>query len=191
MERQLRHPPAGTAAQWLESAAPDVLALQELKCTAEAFPVDAVADLGYEVAAHGDGRWNGVALLSRVGLDDVVRDLPGQPAFEGSVEPRAVGATCGGVRVWSLYVPNGREVGAPHYEYKLAWLAALRDTGEAELAARPGTPLALVGDFNIAPTDADVWDVSQFVGSTHVTPAERAALADLERPAWSRFTPGR
>lgn len=162
---------------WLAAAEPDVLCLQELKAPAADFPVEAVGALGYEVAAHGDGRWNGVAVLSRVGIADVVRDLPGQPAYEGSVEPRALGATCGALRVWSLYVPNGRTPEDPHYAYKLHWLDALRGTVAQELAA--GSPSAYLGDFNIAPTDADVYDRAAFEGSTHVTAPERARLAAL------------
>ncbi len=165
--------------EWLEIAQPDVLALQELKCTSADFPEMPVQALGYEVAAHGDGRWNGVALLSRVGLADIVRDLPGQPSYDGSIEPRAVGATCDGVRVWSVYVPNGREPEHDHYHYKLKWLTALRDTVVSEMAAAPDLPYAVIGDFNVAPTDTDVWDISLFAQSTHVTPPERAALADL------------
>ena len=164
---------------WLELHKPDVVALQELKCTTEAFPVDAVAALGYEVAALGDGRWNGVALLSRVGLTDVVRNLEGQPEFDRSVEPRAIGATCGGVRVWSVYVPNGREPDHAHYAYKLEWLAALKKTAEAELASGAGLPYAIIGDFNVAPTDDDVWDMADFQNATHVTAAERAAIDAL------------
>lgn len=165
--------------EWLETAQPDVLAIQELKCTTADFPEMPVQALGYEVAAHGDGRWNGVALLSRVGLTDVVRDLPGQPAYDGSIEPRAVGATCNGVRIWSVYVPNGREPDHDHYAYKLQWLSVLRDTAQAEMAANPTLPYAIIGDYNVAPTDDDVWDIAVFANSTHVTPAERAALADL------------
>ena len=165
---------------WLERESPDVVCLQELKCTTEAFPTEALNAAGYESAAHGDGRWNGVAIVSRVGLDDVTRDLPDQPAFDDVVEPRAIGATCGGVRVWSLYVPNGREPGHAHYSYKLQWLAALRDTAADEITARPGLPVAYLGDYNIAPTDADVYDIDAFAGSTHVTPEERATLSALE-----------
>jgi len=163
---------------WLASAQPDVLCLQELKVPTEQVPVHELEAAGYAVAARGDGRWNGVAILSRVGIEDVTYDLTDQPAWEGVVEPRAIAATCGGVRVWSLYVPNGRTVDDPHYAYKLEWLAALRGTAVAELA-RP-EPLAILGDFNVAPTDADVWDISQFTDSTHVTAAERAALSALE-----------
>ncbi|MFY1694550.1 MULTISPECIES: exodeoxyribonuclease III [unclassified Solwaraspora] len=159
---------------WLADSAPDVVCLQETKCPAAAFPTDAVAELGYAVAAHGDGRWNGVAVLSRVGLDEVRTGFVGEPGFPDP-EARAVSADCAGVRVWSVYVPNGRTLDSPHYQYKLAWLAGLRDA----LAAEAGPQLIVCGDFNVAPTDADVWDPAVFAGSTHVTPAERAALADL------------
>jgi exodeoxyribonuclease-3 len=162
---------------WLETAKPDVMCLQELKTTTEAFPHGEVSELGYEVAAYGAGRWNGVAVLSRVGLDDVQRGLVDEPAYEDAAEPRAIGATCDGVRVWSVYVPNGREPGHPHYEYKLRWLEALRATVVAESTG--GRPFALLGDFNIAPTDDDVWDISLFDGSTHVTEPERKALEVL------------
>ncbi|WAL63077.1 exodeoxyribonuclease III [Amycolatopsis cynarae] len=162
---------------WLGSAQPDVLCLQELKCATEAFPHGEVTALGYEVAAYGLGRWNGVAILSRVGLGDVRRGLLDEPAYENETEPRAIGATCGGVRVWSVYVPNGREPEHPHYAYKLRWLEALRATVVAETSAE--RPLAVLGDFNIAPTDDDVWDISLFEGATHVTDAERKALAVL------------
>ena len=168
---------------WLGQAQPDVVCLQELKTSVEQFPGDEIAALGYEAAVHGTGRWNGVGILSRVGLADVRRGLVDEPGFvpEDAMleahEPRAVGATCGGVRLWSLYVPNGREVGHPHYDYKLDWLDALTVTAREELASAPN--FALLGDFNIAPTDADVWDPALFATSTHVTPAERAKLADL------------
>lgn len=164
---------------WLESAQPDVLAMQELKCTDDAFPTLPIQALGYEVATLGTGRWNGVALISKVGLDDVTRGLVNQPQYEGADEPRAIGATCGGVRVWSVYVPNGREPGHDHYAYKLAWFKALAATAAGELAASPDQPFAIIGDYNVAPTDDDVWDIGVFADSTHVTPAERAALADL------------
>jgi exodeoxyribonuclease-3 len=164
---------------WLESTKPDVLCLQELKCTTEKFPHDEVGTLGYEVAAYGLGRWNGVAILSKVGIEAVTRGLIDEPRYEDAAEPRAIGATCGGVRVWSVYVPNGREVGHPHYAYKLQWLEALRGTVIAEAEAAPGLPFAVLGDFNIAPTDSDVWDITLFADSTHVTEPERKALAML------------
>ncbi|MEC3976688.1 exodeoxyribonuclease III [Amycolatopsis sp. H20-H5] len=162
---------------WLGSAQPDVLCLQELKGTTEAFPYDAVKELGYEAGAYGLGRWNGVAILSRVGLEDVTRGLVGEPQFDEAAEARAVGATCGGIRLWSVYVPNGREIENPHYAYKLEWLEALRTTVDAEIAA--DRPFAVLGDFNIAPTDSDVWNIEAFEDSTHVTKPERQALAVL------------
>jgi len=162
--------------EWLRDTAPDAVCLQETKCTADAFPHAQVGELGYEVAVHGAGRWNGVAVLSKVGLDDVVRGLASEPGYPDP-EARAVAATCGGVRLWSVYVPNGREPGHDHYAYKLAWLAALRETVAADLAAHPR--LAVLGDFNVAPTDDDVWNLAVFAASTHVTPPERAALEAL------------
>ena len=175
--------------EWLETAQPDVVALQELKCTTDAFPSMPIAAAGYESVAHGNGRWNGVAILSRVGLEDVTLDLTDQPAFDNVVETRAIGATCGGVRVWSLYVPNGREPDHPHYAYKLDWFRALENTARTEMAANPDLPYALIGDFNVAPEDSDVWDISLFSDSTHVTPAERAALADLRATGLSDVMP--
>lgn len=170
---------------WLEQTAPDVVCLQELKCSAATFPTGALADLGYRAAVAAEGRWNGVAVLSRVGLADVTVSLPGAPGYPDAtspVEARAVAATCGGLRVWSVYVPNGREPGHPHYLYKLEWLARLREAVAGEVndaTAGTGGGVAVCGDFNVAPTDADVWDVAAFVGATHITPAERDALAQL------------
>jgi exodeoxyribonuclease-3 len=177
--------------EWLAETKPDIVCLQETKVAAAYFPADEVGELGYEIAAHGDGRWNGVALLSSVGLEDVSLGFPGEPGYEGEPgesvlldepglrrpEARAVAANCGGIRVWSLYAPNGRTPGSAHYAYKLEWFAALRTALAAELSREPA--LVACGDFNVAPTDDDVWDPSVFVGSTHVTPAERQALADL------------
>jgi exodeoxyribonuclease-3 len=164
---------------WLEQAKPDVVCLQETKVGPDAFPADAVAALGYEVAQHGEGRWNGVAVLSRVGMADVAPGLPGDPGFPGpgTLEARTIAVTCGPVRVRSVYVPNGRTPDDPHYTYKLEWLAALRDACAAD--AGGDIPFAVLGDFNVAPTDDDVWDPAVFVNSTHVTPPERAALAAL------------
>ncbi|GAA4232594.1 exodeoxyribonuclease III [Actinomadura meridiana] len=177
---------------WLDENAPDVVCLQETKCRADQFPAAEVEELGYTAAVHGDGRWNGVAVLSRVGVDDVSMGFPGEPAYAGEPddqqltlaepvpqvpEARAIGVTCGGVRVWSLYAPNGRTPDSAHYRYKLEWFAALREALAAELAS--GTPLVACGDYNVAPTDDDVWDPAVFVDSTHVTPSERQALADL------------
>ena len=174
---------------WLEETAPDVVCLQETKVGADAFPSGEVIGLGYEIAAHGEGRWNGVAILSRAGLASVERGLPGDPGFPGpdTLEARTISATCGPVRVRSVYVPNGRTPEDPHYQYKLRWLAALRDAVAAD-AAGP-TPFALMGDFNVAPADDDVWDIAAFQGSTHVTPAERAALAELRAAGLSDVVP--
>jgi exodeoxyribonuclease III len=163
-------------AEWLEQAAPDVVCLQETKVAADAFPAEVVTPLGYEVAHHGEGRWNGVAIFSRVGLADIERGLPGDPGFPdaGTLEARTLSATCGPVRVRSVYVPNGRTPDDPHYRYKLSWLDALGQAVRTEAAGEQ--PFAVMGDFNIAPSDADVWDPAAFVGSTHVTLQERAAL---------------
>jgi exodeoxyribonuclease-3 len=159
--------------EWLDQAGPDVLCLQETKVAADGFPAAEVAALGYETAAYGQGRWNGVALLSRIGLEDVRNGFDGEPGFPDP-EARAISATCGGIRFTSVYVPNGRTPQDPHYAYKLAWFAALRDA----LAAQRG-PAVVAGDFNVAPTDDDVWDPEVFIGATHVTPPERDALAAL------------
>jgi exodeoxyribonuclease-3 len=163
--------------EWLERVRPDVVCLQETKCAEERFPRLELSGLGYEVASSGQGAWNGVALLSRTAIEDITVGLDGDGGWEGHVEARAIGATCAGRRVWSLYVPNGREPGHGHYDYKLRWLAALYDVAAAELGR--GLPLALCGDFNVAPADSDVWDPAAFAGSTHVTPPEREALARL------------
>lgn len=163
---------------WLADVQPDVLCLQETKAPDAGFPVKEVGELGYEAALHGNGRWNGVAILSRAGLDDVCRGFPGEPGFPDP-EARAISATCAGCRVWSVYVPNGRALDSPHLAYKLSWLAALRGALAAELSPGGRTRLAVCGDFNIAPHDDDVWDPAAFTGSTHVTPQERAALARL------------
>ncbi len=160
---------------FLERHDVDVLAVQETKAREDQLPVMGLQAMGYDVAAVGYDQWNGVAVISRVGLADVEIGFPGMPTWGDPVaaEARALGATCGGVRVWSLYVPNGRKPGDPHYVYKLDWLARLRE------AARDwvGTPTALVGDWNIAPQDEDVFDMTAFAKSTHVTPPEREAFA--------------
>jgi exodeoxyribonuclease III len=162
---------------WLDERRPDVVCLQETKLTDEAFGElldDELSERGYEVAVHGEAAWNGVAILSHVGLDDVVAGIPGGPGFPHQ-EARAVSATCGGIRVVSVYVPNGREPDSEHYRYKLAWLGALRDM----VAAGPEA-VVICGDVNIAPTDEDVFDPDAYVGETHVTAPERAALAELQ-----------
>ena len=193
---------ADRVAAFLQRHDVDVLALQETKCRDDQFPEMMFDALGYEVAHVGHSQWNGVAILSRVGIEDVEIGFPGQPYWSGGgagvtdqqTEARALGATCGGVRVWSLYVPNGRTLTDPHYTYKLEWLAALRATAGDWLAKDPEAQVALVGDWNIAPQDDDVWDMSAFAHSTHVSEPERAAFraivdagfADVVRP----FAPG-
>jgi len=162
---------------WLDQRRPDVVCLQETKLTDKAFEQllgEDLAGRGYALALHGEATWNGVAILSRIGLEDVVLGVPGAPGFPHA-EARAVSATCGGVRVHSVYVPNGRTPDSEHYHYKLAWLAALKATVGANLEST-----MVCGDMNIAPTDADVFDPKAYAGQTHVTPAERAALADLQ-----------
>jgi len=162
---------------WLDQRRPDVVCLQETKLADDALARllgDALDERGYELAAHGEAQWNGVAILSRVGLDDVVAGVANGPGFPHQ-EARAVAATCDGIRVHSVYVPNGREPDSDHYAYKLEWLAALRDV----LAAGPEAAV-VCGDMNIAPTDDDVFDPVAYIGQTHVTPREREALAELQ-----------
>ncbi len=171
---------------WLDQRAPDVVCLQETKVSDEAFGAllgDALVERGYEAAVHGEGRWNGVAILSRIGLGDVVTGMVGAPGFPHP-EARAVAATCGGVRVYSVYVPNGREVGSDHYQYKLEWMGALREALRGE-----GGEVMVCGDVNVAPADGDLFDPAAFVGHTHVTAAEREALRalglrDVVRERW-------
>ncbi|WP_431041545.1 exodeoxyribonuclease III [Streptomyces sp. P1-3] len=172
---------------WLETTGTDVLCIQETKCADDAFPYEPLRALGYEAAVNADGRWNGVAVISKVGLEDVVTGLPGGPAYEGAQEPRAVSATCGPARVWSVYVPNGREIGHPHYAYKLDWFQALKSAVAEDAAGE--RPFAVLGDYNVAPADEDVWDRSVFEGSTHVTDLERAALAGLREAGLSDVVP--
>lgn len=169
----------------------DVLAVQETKAREEQLPLMGLSSLGYDVAAVGHDQWNGVAVISRVGLDDVSTGFPCQPLWgePGVAEARALAATCGGVRVWSLYVPNGRKPGDPHYVYKLQWLAALREHARSMTG-----DVALVGDWNIAPQDEDVFDMAAYATSTHVTPPEREAFAGFLADGWDDvvrpFTPG-
>jgi len=162
--------------EWLAYARPDVLCMQETKLADSAFPAMAFSALGYESAHWGEGRWNGVAILSRVGLHDVSAGFADRAPDE-TAEARLLWATCGGVRVGSVYVPNGRMVGTDHYEAKLAWLERLRL--ELENTADPTANLAICGDFNVAPTDQDVWDPSKLHGGTHVSAPEREAVAAM------------
>ena len=161
---------------WLDERRPDVVCLQETKLTDAAFTELLGAQLaarGYTFAVLGQARWNGVAILSRIGLDHMRTGLPDEPGFP-EPEARTISALCGGIRIRSVYVPNGRAPGSDHYRYKLAWLAALRDAVAADSAET-----LVCGDMNIAPTDADVFDPAAYIGQTHVTPPERAALAEI------------
>ena len=187
----------GRVVDWLVREDIDVLAMQEIKCRPDQFPLAAFEQAGYQVEIHGLNQWNGVAFASRHEMTDVATSFAGMPGFgkpvkgqeavqgEGSnglpLEARALGVTVGDLRLWSLYVPNGRSLDDPHYSYKLRWLEALRESTAAEIAADPALPLALVGDFNIIPFDDDNGDPDIVVGrSTHVSPEERAAFFALE-----------
>ena len=163
--------------EWIAAQEPDVLCMQETKLADDKFPAEAFAELGYETVHHGDGRWNGVAIISRLGVDDPVRGFDSEEDDHGC---RIVAATCGGVRVHSVYVPNGRSLDNEFYEIKLQWLARLRTM--LDEAYKPGDSVAICGDFNVAPDDGDVWDPAHFVGQTHVSEPERAALRQVE--AW-------
>ncbi|MGQ4532136.1 exodeoxyribonuclease III [Dermabacteraceae bacterium P13138] len=180
---------------FLERQNIDALALQEIKCKPAQFPTAPLEEAGYEVAAHGLNQWNGVAIISRIGLEDVRQEIPGLPQWgEPAVtEARLLSARVGGadgLTLTSMYVPNGREIDHPHYSYKLEWLAAVREHAAATLAADPQARAVLCGDFNVAPEDYDVWDMGFFAGKTHVTQPERDAFraitetgfADLVRP---------
>ena len=160
---------------WLSEVQPDVVCLQETKLADDAFPALAFQSLGYESAHFGQGQWNGVAILSKLGIADVVANFA--PGIEPDPDARVLTATCGGVRVVCCYVPNGRALGDPHYEYKLTWLERLHRHLSAVSA--PADPLGVTGDFNIAPTDVDVYDPQRFLGATHVSEPERERLQAL------------
>ena len=196
----------GRVVDWLQREDIDVLAMQEIKCRPDQFPVEAFEQAGYHLEINGLNQWNGVAFASRHEMTDVAHGFDGMPGFgkpikgqEGvqgtgpnglPLEARALGVTVGDLRLWSLYVPNGRSLDDPHLEYKLEWLAALQSNTEAWLDEDPDLPLALMGDWNIAPLDADMGDPSFVQGrSTHVSPVERAAfesfapfVSDVVRP---------
>lgn len=162
--------------EWIADVRPDVLCLQETKMAEDAFPHLAFEQLGYECVHHGQGQWNGVAIVSRVGLDDPVRGFA--DGAEADPEARLVTATCGGIRVSSVYVPNGRSLDDPHYAYKLAWMKRL--LAHLDVNESSGADVIVTGDFNIAPDDRDVYDPAKFVGATHVSDAERDSLRALE-----------
>ena len=189
---------SGRIVDWMEREDIDVLAMQEIKCKPEQFPSQAFEDAGYDLAIHGLSQWNGVAFASREPMTDVVTSFPNMPGFQkGAVGPdqpleaRALGVTVNDLRLWSLYVPNGRALGDPHYDYKLAWLKALETHAAEELSRHPALALAMMGDWNVAPRDEDMGDPSFVPGvSTHISPLEReafdafeaAGLADVVRP---------
>ena len=162
---------------WLEECQPDILCMQETKLADSAFPALTFSGLGYDGVHHGEGRWNGVAILSRVGLEAPAFGFAPDDDIMGD-EARIVSATCGGIRVATVYVPNGRSLDHEQYQFKLDWLARLRD--HLADACEPTAPVLVCGDFNIAPDDRDVWDPNAVHGATHVSEPERAALADLE-----------
>lgn len=198
---------------WIERSDVDVLAMQETKCKDSQFPYERFAEIGYEVAHFGLSQWNGVAIASRIGLEDVQTGFPGMPGFakdpeaEQAAEARAISAVIGGksgdgagggdggtggsgVRVWSLYVPNGRELTDRHYTYKLDWLGALRDYAQKEVTDDAGVQIALVGDWNVAPQDDDVWDMDFFEGKTHVSQPERDAFSAFAAAGYEEITRG-
>ena len=171
----------GRVVDWLQRADIDVLAMQEIKCKPEQFPMKQFEDAGYHVVLHGLNQWNGVAFASKMPAEDVEIGFAGMPGFgpELAQEARAIGATFNGIRLWSLYIPNGRTLDDPHYDYKLEWLDRLASV-TSEWVENP-EPLALMGDFNIAPLDSDVWDMDAFIGQTHVSEPERQAFEAFEQ----------
>lgn len=172
---------------WLSREEIDVVAMQEIKCKESQFPFAQFEDAGYEVQLHGLNQWNGVAFASRLPMEEVQIGFPSAPGFgkpndDGSLplEARALAVTVDGVRLWSLYVPNGRDLENPHYTYKLDWLSKLASDTRTWMAENPTTPLALMGDWNVAPLDSDVWPTWPFGTTTHTSEPERAAFAEFE-----------
>ena len=155
--------------------------MQEIKCKPDQFPYKAFEDAGYQITMHGLNQWNGVAFASKIPAEDIEIGFSGMPEFKEVQEARAIAATFDGIRLWSLYVPNGRTLDDPHFPYKLEWLDRLAAVTAETLENEPDVPLALMGDFNIAPLDTDVWDINFFAGSTHVTPEERQAFEAFEQ----------
>jgi len=173
----------GRVVDWLQASNTDVLAMQEIKCKPEQFPMQAFHDAGYEVTLHGLNQWNGVAFAHKMTAEDVEIGFSEMPGFgpELAQEARAIGATFDGVRLWSLYIPNGRTLDDPHYTYKLEWLDRLAANAAEWIEHEPEQPLALMGDFNIAPFDTDVWNIDDFAGATHVSAPERQAFEAFEQ----------
>jgi exodeoxyribonuclease-3 len=155
--------------------------MQEIKCKPDQFPYKPFEDAGYQITMHGLNQWNGVAFASKIPAEDIEIGFFGMPEFKEAQEARAISATFDGIRLWSLYVPNGRTLDDPHFQYKLEWLDRLAAVTAETLESEPELPLALMGDFNIAPLDTDVWDINFFAGSTHVTPQERQAFEAFEQ----------
>ena len=155
--------------------------MQEIKCKPDQFPYKPFEDAGYQITMHGLNQWNGVAFASKIPAEDIEIGFSGMPEFKDAQEARAIAATFDGIRLWSLYVPNGRTLDDPHFPYKLEWLDRLAAVTAETLENEPDLPLALMGDFNIAPLDTDVWDINFFAGSTHVTPEERQAFEAFEQ----------
>jgi exodeoxyribonuclease-3 len=167
---------------WLARSGIDILAMQETKANADQFPAARFEALGYECAHFGFNQWNGVAILSRVGLADVQHGFDGMPSYGDSSVPeaRAISASCDGIRIWSVYAPNGRHIADPHMDFKIEWLTVLRDRAAQWLADDPGRQVALMGDWNIAPRDEDVWSMEFYIDKSHVSPRERAAFHAIE-----------
>ena len=171
----------GRVTDWLVRSNCDVLAMQEIKCKPDQFPYEAFESIGYKITMHGLNQWNGVAFASKIEAEDVEIGFTGMPPFKDVEEARAITATFDGVRLSSLYIPNGRTLDDPHYTYKLEWLEALAATTAELVYHEPELPLALMGDFNIAPLDTDVWNINDFEGATHVSKPERQAFEAFEQ----------
>ena len=178
---------AARVVDWLSREDIDVLGMQEIKCTESQFPFEPFEEAGYEVQLHGLNQWNGVAFASRLPMEDVQIGFPSAPGFsktavEGGppLEARAIAVTVEGLRLWSLYVPNGRGLDDPHLAYKIDWLGTLASDTKAWMSEHPDTPLALMGDWNIAPLDTNVWPTWDFENNTHTSAPERAAFAEFE-----------
>lgn len=178
---------AARVVDWLSREDIDVLGMQEIKCTESQFPFEPFEEAGYEVQLHGLNQWNGVAFASRLPMEDVQIGFPSAPGFsktavEGGppLEARAIAVTVEGLRLWSLYVPNGRGLDDPHLAYKIDWLGTLASDTKAWMSEHPDTPLALMGDWNIAPLDTDVWPTWDFENNTHTSAPERAAFAEFK-----------